>query len=117
MARNAAQFNEHISLHEAMARYGLSRRDRDRVYRILARHRRATRPYWRGAKWPVRGIEAALAEIRAHDEEAQQRRRPAPRPRLPKPQAQATMPCPVCGKPIPRIWILDRCHECLKEAA
>ncbi len=116
MARNVAQFDEHISLRDAMARYGLSRRDRDRVYRILARQRRATRPFWRGAKWPVRGIEAALAEIRVHDEETM-RRRPAPRPRPAKLQAQATMPCPVCGRPIPRVWILDRCHDCIKEAA
>ncbi len=117
MARKVAQCDEHISLREAMARYGLSRRDRDRVYRILARQRRATRPYWRGAKWPVRGIEAALAEIQVHDEEAARRRRAAPSPRPPKPRTQATMPCPTCGRPIPRIWILDCCHECLRRAA
>ena len=26
-------------------------------------------------------------------------------------------PCPGCGRPLPKQWLLDRCHECIENAA
>lgn len=26
-------------------------------------------------------------------------------------------PCPGCGRPLPKQWLLDRCHECMEDAA
>lgn len=67
-----------------------------------------------GHRFKLYRLSDAQAAILA-EAEAGERREAAERRRAE--QVVPTRPCAVCGQPIPASWILDRCHECMQEAA
>ena len=97
-----------ITLPQAAHEFGLDARTVARIRRVLGRRGRVGHLLERAN---VIVYERALVVATIHADQERQRLR-ADRERF-----CPTKACGRCGTPIPHVWILDRCHACLRRAA